>query len=127
MPLGGDMTLGPAARNDPAYIQLIARAVAELQQQQTAIMTRITASYLANTPGEVILANAAAGAITVSLPKAEGFYGRTIQVKKIDSSVNAVTLQAKTGETIDGTNTKAIGSQYMAYTVMSTGTEWVIV
>jgi hypothetical protein len=121
------MTIGPAARNDPAYIQLIARAVAELQQQLTAIMTRATASYLANTPGEVILANATSGALTVSLPKADGFYGKSVQVKKIDSSANAVTIQAKTGETIDGTNTKVIATQYMSYTVMSTGTEWVIV
>ncbi len=118
-------TLGPSGRTDAAYIQQMAMAIAELQSYQTSTLKPINFSYDANTPNEVILVTASAP-VTVSLPLAKGFYGRTLMVKKMDNSVNAVTIAAKTGETIDGTNTKTIGAQYVSYTLMSFGTGWVI-
>lgn len=120
-------TFPATARNDAGYILQLAAALVELQRQQVATLTPITANYIANTPNEVILADATAGAVSVSLPKAKGFYGRTIFVKKMDSGGNAVTLTPQTGELIDGSASKAISTQYMSYTVTSTGTAWVIV
>lgn len=118
----------PASANiSPGYILRLASALADLQRLQVAAITSVTANYVANTPNEVILADATSGAVAVSLPKAKGFYGRTIFVKKMDSGGNAVTLTPQSGETIDGAASKAITTQYMSYTVMSTGTGWVIV
>lgn len=118
--------VSPSARTDAAYILQLASAIAELQTFQNAAITQVAASYLANTPNEVILATATAP-LTVSLPLAKGFFGRTLFVKKMDASANAVTITAKAGETIDGAASKAITTQYMSYTLMSFGTGWVIV
>lgn len=58
-----------------------------------------------------IYANATAGTITVMLPPATGS-GRLLVVKKIDSSANAVTVQASAGNTIDGSGSQVIVTQY---------------
>lgn len=118
--------LGPSGRTDAAYIQQMASAISELQSYQTSTLTQISSNYLANTPNEVILVTAPAP-VTVSLPLAKRFYGRTLFVKKMDTSANAVTIAAQSGETIDGASSKSIATQYMSYTLMSFGTGWVIV
>lgn len=118
---------GPAARNDPAYIMQLASALSDLQKYQRATLTPISANYLANTPNEVILANAASGAITVTLPPVKQFYGNTVFIKKTDASANPVTIVPQAGNTIDDATSKAISTQYMSYTLMSTGVAWVIV
>ena len=50
-----------------------------------------------------------------------------ITVKKIDSSVNAVTIDPNSSETIDGAATVALAGQYDAITAVSDGTNWIIV
>lgn len=120
-------SFGPSARNDPAYILLLANALVELRSRLVATITRITANYLANTPNEVILADATSAALSVSLPDVKDFYGMSLIVKKMDVSGNAVTITPQATQTIDGGSSKTITSQYVSYTVLSTGTEWVIV
>ncbi|OAE37641.1 hypothetical protein [Agrobacterium tumefaciens] len=121
------MAIGPAPRNDKAYIMQLALQLQDLERRSTALISRISANYPTNTPGEIIIADTTSGAVTVSLPFAKEFYGKSVFVKKIDASVNAVTLQPQSGDTIDGASNKAIAVQYMSYTVFSTGAEWIIV
>lgn len=116
-----------APRADPSYIMQLATAIADLQQRQQATFTSITANYAANTDNEIILASAAGGAITVSLPDVKQFMGQTVLVKKMDATGNAVTVMPKAGMLIDGLASRSITTQYMSYTVYSTGMEWVIV
>lgn len=74
----------------------------------------------------LVLANATGGAITVNLPTAVGFGGRQIDVRKGDSSANAVTVDGNGGETINGAATKVLNVQYVDYTFRSDGTNVVI-
>lgn len=86
-----------------------------------------TASYLVNYNDAVILADATAGAITISLPPAREMEQKRITVKKIDSSGNAVTIDPNGAETIDGTATKAITVQYTSYEFISLNGAWWII
>ncbi len=63
-----------------------------------------------------IICNAVGGAMIVNLPPATGS-GRVLEVKKIDASINTVTLDGDGGDTIDGVGTKVISSQWNAFTI----------
>ena len=75
----------------------------------------------------VVLADATSGAITVNLPAAADNENRMIAVKKVDSSVNAVTVDGNATETIDGATTNVLSSQYDVVMLVSDGTNWNIV
>jgi hypothetical protein len=73
-----------------------------------------------------VLVNATGGAVTVVLPAAANNTGRDIDVKKTDSSANAVTVDGNGAETIDGSATKVISTQNVNYTFRSDGTNVII-
>lgn len=76
----------------------------------------------------VILADAAAGPITVDLPSAVGRRGRAFFVKKLDASANAVTVDPSGTQTIDGAATFvfAAGDTNDAIEFVSDGDNWFI-
>ena len=76
-----------------------------------------TASY-----GEIILADASGGAITITL--AAPLKGEKVTVKKIDSSTNAVTIVPNGSETIDGSSSYTLASQNEHVSLVSDGTNW---
>lgn len=86
-----------------------------------------TANTSTTVNDDLILIDATSGIITVSLPVAATVPGKKIHIKKIDSSVNTVDIEANGAETIDGLNTISISVQYQSYSVVSDGTEWWIV
>jgi len=86
----------------------------------------ITASAAISASDYTVLADAAAGAVTVTLPAASTVTGQTFHVKKIDATANAVTLDGNGAETIDGAATKATTTQWASYSVQSNGTGWFI-
>jgi hypothetical protein len=67
--------------------------------------------------------DATAGAVAVNLPSAS-VPGRSLFMKKIDSSGNSATLTANGSELIDGSATKATSTQYGVVGVISNGTGW---
>jgi len=75
----------------------------------------------------VILADASSGEIKVSLPAANTIHGKWYWVKKIDSSANAVVVDADGSEVIDGEQTVTLRLQYQYIVIVSDGTEWFIV
>ncbi len=83
----------------------------------------VTSNYTASN-GDVVLANASAGAITVTLQTPTS--GAVINVKKIDGSANAVTIDGA-GATIDGQTSIQITTQYESYTLVSDGSNWYII
>ena len=91
----------------------------------TAISTK-TSAYTITATDSVILANATSGAVTITLPTAASISGRQYTVKKIDA-VNNVTLATTSSQTIDGSTTQVITSQYDSITVVSDGTNWHII
>jgi len=85
-----------------------------------------TANYTLTVADELVLVDATAGAVTVTLPAVSGLTGRRFWVKKVDASGNAVTLDGNGAETIDGSATYALAAQWDAVRVMCSGTAWFV-
>lgn len=75
----------------------------------------------------VVLSNASAGGIIVNLLDATICDGRTHVIKKTDSSANTVTVQASGSQTIDGSNTYVLTTQYESITIVTDGANWFII
>lgn len=93
--------------------------------ESLSIATRaITSDRPLDVSDHVILADATAGDVTVTLPSASGVPGRVYIVKKTDSSGNGVIIDGQGAETIDGAATYTLTQQYEAITIVCDGTEW---
>jgi len=87
-------------------------------------LTSVDHPYTVLVGDSVILCDCAGGTITVSLPAADTT-GRLLLIKKIDSSINGVTIDPDGAETIDGEATRVFGAQYEAVTVVDgSATDW---
>lgn len=86
-------------------------------------VTTVSANYTAHITDEVILVDASSGPVTVTLISASRTPNK-YTVKKIDSSSNAVTIAAASGQNIDGSSTKALASQWDKATVIPSGNNW---
>ena len=98
-----------------------------LVSQQTTNYTIGSQSSL-TTGGETVLANAAGGSITITLPNPSTTNAYTIHnIKKTDpSTTNTVTIATSSGY-IDGGSTAVLNIQYTSITVVSDGTQWWII
>jgi hypothetical protein len=75
-----------------------------------------------------VRADASGGAFTVTLPVAADNLGRKILIKKIDSSANAVTISGTGSDTIEGSATKSLSSQWSSlYLIAGTSGSWEII
>ncbi len=72
----------------------------------------------------IIIADATSGAFSVNLPAAAGNGGKIYYIKKIDSTVNNVTVDPNGSETIDDETTKIIINQYTTMMIVSDNNEW---
>ena len=70
----------------------------------------------------VWLCETGAGAYSVTLPPAPLASGVSYTIKRIGT--NTITLDGDGAETVDGSATLALGTQYDAVTIRSDGTEW---
>ena len=77
-----------------------------------------------------ILASASSAAFTVTLPAADtpgACNGMIVFIKKTDSSTNAVTIAAASGDSIEGNASMVLGKQYDALQLISNGVhEWFV-
>jgi len=112
---GGVGPQGPPGPTGPAGADAIGGPVA--------ISTK-TGNYTVMTSDNVLLGDATGGAILFTLPTAASAAGQVFFFKKIDASLNAVTIQANGIELIDGLNTLVINSQFVSATLVSDGTQW---
>lgn len=74
---------------------------------------------------DIVLADASGGSITITLPSPSTDID--ITVKKTDSSSNAVDIATPGSETIDGSSSLSITSQYTSRTITSDGSNYFIV
>lgn len=84
-------------------------------------VTSVSANYTALGTDFVVLDSASGAANTVTLPAANAQKGRYLTIIKTDSSVNAVTVAAAGADTIQGSASKGLGSQYSKITLVSDG------
>lgn len=75
---------------------------------------------------KAVLHNATGASITHNLPTAVGNTA-VLTIKKIDASANTVTVDGNSTETIDGGTTAVLRRQYESITLVSDGTNWVII
>jgi len=73
----------------------------------------------------IVLVSAPSAAVTITLPPAA--IGLQFVIKRIDSTIYNITIDADGSETIDGDLTKTLPSQYDAIHIVSDGTEWWII
>lgn len=85
----------------------------------------IDATLQANT--FLVKADASAGNVTVNLPAAAGAANRIINIKKMDATANTVTVDGNGAETIDSGATAVLTVQWECITVISDGTQWLII
>jgi hypothetical protein len=85
-----------------------------------------TSSYTVLATDYTILCNNTSGAITITLPTASGIAGRVYVIKKISGAGNNVTIDGAGAETIDGSTTDLITTQYNSIMIQSDGTDWYI-
>lgn len=91
--------------------------------RSAAFVVRKNANYVSR-HGEVVLVDAAAGPVTITLPPAAA--NERVSVKKIDTSVNAVTITVPgaTPPALDGGTTASITTPYEARDFISDGVDW---
>jgi hypothetical protein len=85
-----------------------------------------TTGYTVSSTDTVIFANAASGAVVITLPVASGLAGYRFYIKRIDSSANSCTITRSGSDTIDGQTTISFDLQYTSMTVVSDGSLWYI-
>ena len=85
-----------------------------------------TGTYSILASDYVILCNTAPGSFSVTLPTAVGRTGQMYHIKKINSSINNVTIATTSSQTIDGDTSVVITTQYESYMVISDGANWSI-
>jgi hypothetical protein len=91
----------------------------------TSVATNTTLA-LAN--AGLVVANAASGAVTLTLPASTLATGFQYTVKKVDTTSNVVYIDGNAAETIDGSSSLSlIDAQYDVITIACSGTTWYII
>lgn len=75
---------------------------------------------------EVILADATGGNLTITLPSVSTYPGQVYTIKKIDGTINTVTVDGAGSQTIDGELIITIIDQYVSITIANNGVAWYI-
>lgn len=74
--------------------------------------------------GGLTLADASNNNMDVVLPLAREARNEIYYVKKIDGSANSVTIKTQNNQTIDGSTTQTISTQYKTFSLISDGSNW---
>ena len=72
----------------------------------------------------LIIADATAGAITMTLPPAALVPGRIYAFKRINSGANQVIIDGYASETIDGATSHSLSPQWNSLIIMTNGVAW---
>lgn len=85
----------------------------------------VTATGSVYAADDLVIANAASGAITLTLPSAATITGKEYVFKKTDSSSNQITIVGAGSETIDGSANRKLSARYESVRLVSDGSNWV--
>ena len=99
----------------------------DLMEQRRTVRTITTAQTLFASD-EVVLVNAPGpGSLTVTLPTAVGIAGYEYNIKRINTPPGTVIIDADGTETIDGTLTQTLLMQWASVTIVSDGSNWLVI
>jgi phosphatidate phosphatase APP1 len=79
------------------------------------------------TTHHTVLCDATSAGFTITLPTAASSSGRIYIIKKIDATVNVVTIDGDGSETIDGATTQSLSTQWQTLRIQSNGTSWYVI
>ncbi len=91
------------------------------------IVVTSTTPFLMTSVYNVALIDSTVGAFIVDLPAAASYPGITYWIKKIDASINAVTITPNGTETIDGAATYVLTAKNKYVVILCDGGSWQIV
>jgi hypothetical protein len=86
-----------------------------------------TGAYTATATDSTLLGDTTGGAFSITLPSAASITGRVYTIKRTSAGSNNLTVATTSSQTIDGSTTYVLGSQYKYVTVQSDGSNWVII
>jgi hypothetical protein len=90
------------------------------------VVTWTNTIYSVTNNNATILVNHPLSPFSVVLPSANTVVGQQYQIKKIDSSANAVTVSTTSSQTIDGNLTYSLATIYKSVTLQSDGSNYYI-
>ena len=90
------------------------------------VVTWTNTVYSITNNNATILVNHPLSPFNVLLPSASTVVGQQYQIKKIDSSANAVTVSTTSSQTIDGNLTYSLATIYKSVTLQSDGSNYYI-
>lgn len=114
---------GPAsgAAANPTF-----RALVAVDIPGVAVAAKTTTYTITSSDG-LVTGDATSAAFTMTLPAASSNSGKVFRLKKIDSSVNAVTIARAGSDTIDGATSFLLSTQWEEVELVSDGTSvWLI-
>ena len=116
----------PLHQYEPAFYSGAKVRHSEVSYEYNAVSANTT--LVMNTIGNVgnchSLVEVTANSPTITQPSATGAYGMYFVIK--NTGAGTATLAAKSGQTIDGASTQSI-TQYQSLTVVSNGTNWILI
>jgi len=92
----------------------------------SSVVTWTNTVYSITNNNATILVNHPSAPFGVLLPSASTVVGQQYQIKKIDSSANAVTVSTTSSQTIDGNLTYSLATIYKSVTLQSDGSNYYI-
>jgi hypothetical protein len=106
----------------------VSASVNQLHKGYAKITSDVTGDSTLDKNNFIVPVDATSAAITITLPAvADILDGKKYIIKKIDSSVNAVTIDGDGSEEIEGATTQALSNQWEFIEIVSTGSAWLII
>jgi hypothetical protein len=99
----------------------------EVQGSFGAKIQTVTSNTTIGTTHHTVLCDATSAGFTITLPTAASSSGRIYIIKKIDATVNVVTIDGDGSETIDGATTQSLSTQWQTLRIQSNGTSWYVI
>lgn len=117
-----DGVLANATNFNAAFISQTTQGI----ENPLTVSSTKTSTYTATTSDAVILVDGTSTAFTVNLYTAVGNAGRRLRIKRTDGTfANAITIDPNGSETIDGSTTKTLYTQYEEWDLVSDGSNWI--
>lgn len=89
-------------------------------------VTKKVANYSITENDTVLLGDAGGGAFSFTLPSASTSEGREFTIKKVDSSINPITITTTSSQTIDGNPNFQLSGRWDYVKLLSDGANWLI-
>ena len=118
----------PAGAIEPVWPMIWVNSSGIIAQSPVGVVAINSTGTVSSAYSELVeKVDASGGAVTRTLYTAVGFKGFKVNIKKVDTSNNGVTILPNGSQTIDGFSNIVIYPQYESLTFVSDGSNWYII